>query len=73
MTDSQEMGRNRPGLQEAQINRALGLFLLFFACVVLVSIFFTPTLVGKLTNLAAGAIIGLIAVAMIYRSRKRIS
>lgn len=73
MTDSQEMGRNRPGLQEAQINRALGLFLLFFACVVLVSIFFTPTLVGKLTNLAAGAIIGLIAAAMIYRSRKRAS
>ena len=72
MPNSQERGRERPGLQEAQINRALGLFLLFFACVVLVSIFFTPTLVGKLTDLAAGAIIGLIAAAMIYRSRKRV-
>jgi len=72
MPNSPERSQERAGLQDAQINRALGLFLLFFACVVLVSVFFTPTLVGKLTNLAAGAIIGLIAAVMICRSRKRV-
>ncbi len=56
-------------LQQAQINRALGTFLLFFALVVLVAIFFTPTGVGKLTNLAAGSVIGLIAGVMLYYSR----
>lgn len=45
-------------LHEAQINRALGSFLLFFALVVLVAIFWTDTGIGKLTNLGAGAVIG---------------
>ncbi len=45
-------------LHDFQINKALGAFLLFFALVVLVSIFFTDTGIGKLTNLGAGAVIG---------------
>jgi hypothetical protein len=45
-------------LHEAQMYKALGAFLLFFALVVLVSILFTGTAIGRLTNLAAGAIIG---------------
>ena len=45
-------------LHSYQINRALGAFLLFFALVVLVSIFFTDTGIGKLTNLGAGVVIG---------------
>jgi len=45
-------------LHEAQINKALGAFLLFFSLVVLVSIFFTDTGIGKLTNLGAGLVIG---------------
>ncbi|MCU0915482.1 MAG: hypothetical protein MUC88_13085 [Planctomycetes bacterium] len=57
-------------LQKSQINRALGTFLLVFALVVLVAIFFTPTDIGKLTNLAAGGIIALIAGIMLYHSRK---
>ena len=65
--DSKQMNQHR--LHTAQINRALGTFLLFFALVVLVAIFFTPTGVGKLTNLAAGAIIALIAGVMLYYSR----
>jgi hypothetical protein len=45
-------------LQEARSNRALGVFLLFFALVVLLSIVFTDTGIGRLTNLGAGIIIG---------------
>jgi len=68
MPDPQEMDPRRRVLQEAQINRALGLFLLFFAGVVLVSILFTDTFVGRLTNLGAGGIIGLIGGLMVWRS-----
>jgi hypothetical protein len=47
--------------------KALGAFLLFFAAVVLVSIFFTDTGIGKLTNLGAGAVIGVIGGAMFLK------
>jgi hypothetical protein len=69
MTDKEQMKGYQRQLQEAQINRALGVFLLFFAVIVLISCFFTETTVGKLTNLAAGGIIGLIGGLMAYRSR----
>ena len=51
-------------LHDFQINKALGAFLLFFALVVLVAIFFTDTGIGKLTNLGAGVVIGGIGGAM---------
>ena len=54
----------------SQINMALGAFVCFFASVVLVSIFFTETLVGKMTNLGAGLILMAIGIIMIYRSKK---
>jgi len=57
-------------LHEAQINNALGTFLVFFGLVVLVSIFFTDTKIGKLTDLGAGAVIGGIGAAMIYKARR---
>ena len=69
MTEQQKPEASRQELQEAQINRALGVFLLFFAAIVCVSIFFTDTTVGKLTNLVAGGIIGLVGGAMVYRAR----
>jgi hypothetical protein len=56
-------------LHDIQINMALGTFLLFFGVVVLLSIFFTDTGVGKLTNLGAGAIITGVGVAMVYKAR----
>jgi uncharacterized membrane protein len=68
MTDEEQMNRHQE-LQEAQINRALGAFLLFFSLIIFVSCLFTETTVGKLTNLAAGGIIGLIGGLMVYRSR----
>ena len=64
-----EKGRteNRVG----QINRALGLFICFFAAVVLISIFLTETRVGKMTNLIAGLIFGVIGLIMIFKSKTK--
>jgi hypothetical protein len=55
-------------LHDVQIHMSLGVFLVFFGLVVLVSIFFTETGIGKLTNLGAGAVIGGIGAAMIYKA-----
>ncbi len=60
-----EQIENRMG----QINRALGLFICFFSAVVLVSIFLTDTLVGKMTNLVAGLIFATIGIIMIVKSK----
>ena len=54
-----------------QINRALGFFICFFSAVVLVSIFLTETLVGKMTNLAAGLIFAVIGIIMIVTSKTK--
>ncbi len=63
-TENQDQART---LHDAQIHKALGSFLLFFAVVVLVSIFLTDTGIGKLTNLGAGAVIGGIGGAMFVK------
>ena len=68
MTDHQEPETQQAGMQEAQINRALGVFMLCFAVIILVAICFTETTIGKLTNLGAGGIIGLIGGIMFYRA-----
>ena len=57
-------------LQEARISKALGAFLMFFAAVVLVSILFTDTGIGRLTNLGAGVVIGGIGSVMFLKGRK---
>lgn len=56
--------------QLAQINKALAVFLFFFSAVVLIAVFFTETLVGKLTNLVSGLILALIAAVLALRSKK---
>jgi uncharacterized membrane protein len=53
-----------------QINNALGTFLVFFGLVLLVAILFTETGIGKLTNLGAGAVIGGVGAAMMYKARR---
>ncbi len=68
MADHEKPDTRQAGMQEAQINRALGVFMLFFAAIILVSIFFTSTTIGKLTNLGAGGIIGLIGGVMFWRA-----
>ena len=57
--------------QMAQINRALGVFLLFFGAVVIASVIFTETFVGMMTNLAAGLILVLIGAILILQTRKK--
>jgi hypothetical protein len=66
-TDNQDDARI---LHDPQIHKALGAFLVFFALVVLVSIFFTDTGIGKLTNLGAGAVIGGIGAIMLLKGLK---
>lgn len=70
MSDFEGIDPKQRRSQEARINNALGLFLLFFAVVILISIFFTRTLVGRLTNLVAAGLIGLIGGAMVWWSRR---
>ena len=57
-------------LHDVQIYTALGIFLVFFGVVVLISILFTDTGIGKLTNLGSGAIIGGIGTAMVYKGHR---
>ena len=64
-----DKGRNENRV--GQINRALGFFICFFSAVVLVSILLTETLVGKMTNLAAGLIFAVIGIIMIVTSKAK--
>jgi len=57
----------------SQINRALGLFICFFAVVVLISIFWTDTRAGKITNLGAGMILVVVGIIMIVKSKSKSS
>jgi ABC-type nickel/cobalt efflux system permease component RcnA len=57
-------------LHDVQIYTALGVFLVFFGVVVLISILFTDTGIGKLTNLGSGAIIGGIGALMVYKGHR---
>lgn len=57
--------------QMAQINRALGVFLLFFGAVILAAVVFTESFVGKMTNLAAGLILVLIGALLILQTKRR--
>jgi len=53
----------------SQSNLALGAFICFFGSVVLISIFFTETSIGKMTNLIAGVILVTIGAIMIVRAK----
>jgi Flp pilus assembly protein TadB len=57
--------------QMAQINRALGVFLLFFGAVVIAAVVFTQTFVGMMTNLAAGLILVLIGAILILQTKRK--
>ncbi len=56
----------------SQINLALGAFICFFGSVVLISIFFTETFIGKMTNLGAGAILVTIGAIMVVRAKMQL-
>ena len=62
--------RDAQKTQMAQINRALGVFLFFFGAVILVAVLFTESFVGKMTNLAAGLILGFIGTLLILQTKR---
>lgn len=59
-------------LKNAQINRALGVFILFFGLVVIVAMVFTYTRVQMITDLIAGLVLSAIGGGMILKSRRTI-
>lgn len=63
---------NREKLKTAQINNALGVFILFFGAVVIFAMLFTETFVQQMTDLVAGLVLCLIGGGMILKSRKTI-
>jgi len=63
---------NRGKLKTAQINFALGLFILFFGVIVVFAMIFTDTFVQMMTDLAAGLVLCLIGGGMMFSSRKKI-
>ena len=59
-------------LKNAQINRALGVFILFFGLVIIVAMVFTDTRVQMITDLIAGLVLSAIGGGMILKSRRTI-
>ena len=62
----------RNKLKTAQINNALGVFILTFGLIVMIAMVFTETFVQKMTDLTAGAVLVLIGSGMIWKARKTI-
>ena len=63
---------NKEKRKSAQINNALGVFILYFGIVVVIAMFFTGTFIEKMTDLAAGSLLSAIGIGMILGSRKTI-
>jgi uncharacterized membrane protein YqjE len=59
-------------LKNAQINRALGVFILFFGVVVIVAMVFTDTRVQMITDLVAGLVLSAIGGGMVLKSSRTI-
>ena len=63
---------NREKLKTAQINNALGLFILVFGIIVIFALIFANTFVQKMTDLAAGLSLVIIGGGIMLKSRKTI-
>lgn len=61
---------NKEKNKSAQINKVLGLFVLYFGVVIIVATFFTDTFVGQMTNLVAGIILFGIGAGMVLIAKK---
>ena len=58
--------------KSAQINKVLGLFVLYFGIVIIIATFFTDTFVGQMTNLVAGTVLFIIGFGMALKAQKTI-
>lgn len=56
-------------IKDSEINKALGLFILFFGVVIIAATFFTTTFIGQMTNLIAGIVLSGIGAAMVYKAK----
>lgn len=63
MTDAEQIEKS------AQINFALGFFILFFGIVTMIAMFFSGTHTGRNTNLVAGLVLFFIGSGMCIKSK----
>ncbi len=59
-------------MKEAQINNAIGVFILAFGIVILFGMLYTETFVQHMTDLVAGVLLMLIGGLMVWRARKKL-
>ncbi|MDX1326093.1 MAG: manganese efflux pump [Arenibacter sp.] len=69
MDEIEQKGR----IKEAQINNAIGVFILVFGIVILFGMLYTETFVQHMTDLVAGVLLMLIGGLMIWRARKKLN
>ena len=59
-------------IKDSEINKALGLFILFFGIVIIGATFFTTSFIGQMTNLVAGIVLSAIGAAMVFKAKLNI-
>ncbi|GGW28463.1 hypothetical protein [Arenibacter certesii] len=57
-------------LKEAQINNALGVFILVFGIIILFAMIYTETFVEHMTDMTAGLLLISIGGGMVWKARK---
>ena len=67
-----ELSENQKNYKSAQINNALGVFLLVFGVIVMVAVPFSDNFVDKMTNLVAGLIVAGIGGGMMWAAKRKI-
>ena len=60
------------GIKAAQINNALGFFILVFGCIVLFAMIYTETFIEQMTDMIAGLLLISIGGGMIWKARNTI-
>ncbi|HDZ06701.1 hypothetical protein LCGC14_0189890 [marine sediment metagenome] len=60
------------GIKAAQINNALGFFILVFGCIVLFAMIYTETFIEHMTDMIAGLLLISIGGGMIWKARNTI-
>lgn len=63
----------REKIKNAEINRALGLFILVFGIIVIIAMVFANTFVEKMTDLTAGLVLTFIGGGMMWKSIKTLN
>lgn len=60
-------------IKTAQINNALGVFILVFGVIVIIAMAYTTTFIQQMTDLVAGLVLVSIGGGMIWKSRRTIA